>query len=47
MVADTKKKYPPVPPGKRLIFRRFRVDPRTGKKVFAPPGKVFPIFVDV
>lgn len=33
-------------PGKRLIFRRYYVHPKTGKKVYPKSGKVFPIWID-
>ena len=37
------------PPGKRLIFRRFRTDPRTNKVLDAHTYglKAWPIYVDV
>jgi hypothetical protein len=37
-----------VPPGKRLIFRPYRIDPRTGKKIWAcwSGRKAFPMLVD-
>ncbi len=40
-----KKVYPPGPPGKRLIFRWSRIDPRTGQVIYAH-GRPFPIWVD-
>lgn len=36
-----------VPAGKKLIFRKSRRDPRTGRIQYAGPGKVFPILVDL
>jgi hypothetical protein len=38
-------KYPPVPPGKKLIFRRWKVDPKTGRRIYPKRG-VFPMIVD-
>lgn len=35
--------YPPVPPGKKLIFRKSKKCPKTGKTIYAKT--VFPIVV--
>jgi hypothetical protein len=40
------KKRREVPPGKKLIFRQSRFDPRLGRVVYAAPGRPFPILVD-
>jgi hypothetical protein len=34
------------PPGKKLIFRPYFIDPKTGRMVFPKHGKVFPMWVD-
>jgi hypothetical protein len=34
----------PIPPGKKLIFRKWRTDPKTGKRIYAKT--VFPMLVD-
>lgn len=39
------KRYRAVPPGKKLIFRWSRTDPRTGQTIYAR-GRPFPILVD-
>jgi hypothetical protein len=39
-------KYPPVPPGKKLIFRPWRIDPKTGERIYPKRGGVFPMIVD-
>lgn len=36
--------YPPVPPGKKLIFRKWKTCEKTGKRIYAKT--VFPILVD-
>jgi hypothetical protein len=41
-----KKVYPPGPPGKVKIFRKWRTDPKTGRRIYAPAGKVFIMWVD-
>lgn len=33
-------------PGKKLIFRRYYVHPKTGEKVYPKNGNVFPIWID-
>ncbi len=43
-VRQPKKTYPPPPPGKKFIFRKWTTI--NGKRVYAPPGKCFPILVD-
>ena len=40
------RKYPPPPPGKKLIFVRWFVHPKTGHRVYPRNGTVFPLFVD-
>ena len=45
-VRKPKKTYPPGPPGKVLIFRMTRTDPKTGHIQRAPPGRPFPMWVD-
>jgi hypothetical protein len=43
-----KHTFPPVPPGKRLIFRPWKTDPQTGERIYASQfGKrAFAIIVD-
>jgi len=40
--------YPPVPPGKKLIFRATRIDPKSGKLLYAKHYGItaWPILVD-
>jgi len=33
-------------PGKKLIFRRYYVHPKTGEKIYPKNGKAFPLWVD-
>lgn len=40
------KKYDPVPPGKKLIFRPWVTHPVTGQRIYPKRGKVIPILVD-
>jgi hypothetical protein len=42
---QNKRRYRNVPPGKKLIFRWSRTDPRTGQTIYAR-GRPFPILVD-
>ncbi len=39
------QKYPPPPPGKKLIFRRWVTDPKTGERVYPPKGKKCFVFM--
>jgi len=41
------KKYPALPPGKKLIFRMTRKNPKTGRLERRPNGKPWPIVVDI
>jgi hypothetical protein len=40
-MADSRRR-----PGKRLIFRRWYIHPKTGRRVYPQSGSVFPIWVD-
>ena len=44
---SVKKSHPKPPPGYKVIFRPWRTDPKTGKKLFAHAFglKAWPIFV--
>lgn len=44
-VRKPKKTYPPGPPGKVLIFRWQKTDPKTGRTIRAH-GRPFPMWVD-
>lgn len=43
-----KRSFPPPPPGKRLIFRPWKTDPKSGERIYASQfGKrAWPIIVD-
>lgn len=32
-------------PGYRLIFRPWKIDPKTGERIYPKSGKVFPMWV--
>jgi len=38
--------YQPLPPGKRLIFRRWVKHPVTGERIYARHGRAIPIIID-
>lgn len=38
--------YKKPPPGKKLIFRPYFTDPKTGRRVYPKNGRVFPMWVD-
>lgn len=40
------KERKPPPGGKRLIFRPYYRNPKTGKLVYPRSGRVFPMWVD-
>lgn len=40
------KTYPPVPEGKKLIFRMSYTCPKTGRVIYSTTGRPFPILVD-
>jgi len=48
MGKSTAKKRIKVPPGYRLIFRRYKTDKNTGRKIPPPPGcRAWPLLVPI
>jgi hypothetical protein len=35
----------PLPPGFEIIFRPWRIDPKTGRKIYPKKSRVFPMLV--